>query len=348
METRLTQLLGIKYPILQCAMGWVAEEHLVAAVCNAGGLGFLPTASVPVEEQREKVRWIKEQIGNKPFGINASPTVVGFKEHVQMWIDEKIPVWGSAVASPFRVLGMKKPTDVIYIPTIGAPKHGKAMEKEGADAVIAHCVEGGGHPGQLAASVFIPKVSEMIKIPVVAAGGFCDGKGLVAALAMGAEGIAMGTRFALTQECTLPEAVKQRYLKASESDTKIGYQFDGAYCRCMEGDKRKNYRGWWTHPWDVIPDFFLMKRDNRASFKEMKDRYFGARKMGVSPFQLLAGMSMHYKGLIRGDQKKGLFMSGQVVGRIDDIPTCSDLLDRIMREADETYKELGQRFSAAC
>ncbi len=346
MQTRLTELLGIKYPIIQPAMGWVADEHLVAAVCNAGGLGFLPTVGITPEEQRQKIRWIKERIGNKPFGLNAHPIVPRYRDYIDMWIEEKVPVWGSAFRSPFRLFGIQKPKDLIYIPTVGAPRHAMSMEREGADAVIAHCMEGGGHAGGIAATVFIPKVSESVKIPVIAAGGFCDGKGLVGALAMGAEGVAMGTRFAITKECSLALEVKLKYLKDGEADVRGSYVFDGFFLNAIEGDKIKNYRGWWTHPWDIIPDFLHMKKKLGASLGQMIAMARFTRSMRVSLFQNLAGAAKQERGIIRCDFKRGLFPAGQVVGRINDIPTCSELIERMMQEAEETVRALGLKFAA--
>lgn len=348
MKTRLTELLGIKHPIIQPGMANVAEPELVAAVCNAGGLGFLPLNPVSPEGYRQQIRRVKELVGNKPFGCNISPLVPGAENYIKVWLEEKVPVWGSAIRDPFRILGIKKPADIIYIPTVGNTRQAKKMEElKLADAVMAHCVEGGGHPGRIAASVFIPKAADSLKIPVIMAGGVCDGKGLAAALAMGAEGVAMGTRFALTRECRLPEEVKKRYLAADEDETNLSKVYDGIACNVLEGDKIRPYRGWWRHPWDIIPDSLHHKRVLGASWGTMFKEASNLRKMGVNPIQFVVGMSMFEKGLLKADLHQGLFWAGQVVGRIDDIPTCQELIERTVREAEEIIKTLYQRFGAA-
>jgi len=326
-------------------MAEVAEPNLVAAVCNAGGLGFLPLSRITPEQLRQQIRRVKELVGNKPFGCSISPLVPDARRYIDVWIEEKVPVWGSAIRDPFRSLGIKKPKDIIYIPTVGNPRQAKRMEELGlADAAIVHCLEGGGHPGGIAASIFIPKAAEMLKIPVVAAGGFCDGKGLAAALVLGAEGVAMGTRFALTQESRLPDEVKSRYLATQEGEPKLSAIYDGIPCRTIEGDEIRPYRGWWTHPWDIIPDFLHEKRALEASLGQMIAQYRVFRSMGVNPLQMLVGMRKFDKGLSHGDLKRGLFWSGQVVGRINDIPTCSELIERTVREAEETIRTIAQRF----
>lgn len=348
MKTRLTELLGIKHPIIQPGMANVATPELVAAVCNAGGLGFLPLSYVNPDQYRQQIRRIKELVGNKPFGCNMSPLFPGAKRYVDIWIEEKVPVWGSAIRDPFRLLGIKKPKGVIYIPTLGNVKQAKRLEELGlADAMLAHCVEGGGHPGKLAASVFIPKAAETLKIPVIAAGGFSDGKGLAAVLAMGGEGIAMGTRFAMTKESQLPEEVKKRYLATEEDEPNLSAIYDGIACNALEGTKIRPYRGWWTHPWDILPDMFHNKKAIEASWGQLIKQARDLQKMGVSPVQFLVGMSKFEKGLAKADMGRGLFWCGQVVGRIHDIPTCQELVERTVREAEETIKNLYQRFGTS-
>lgn len=348
MKTRLTELLGIKHPIIQPGMSNVADPDLVAAVCNAGGLGFLPLNPLPPEGLRQQIRRVKELIGNKPFGCNISPLIPGARRYIDVWIEEKVPVWGSAIRDPFRSLGIKKPKDIIYIPTVGNPRQAKRMEELGlADAVLVHCVEGGGHPGRIAASIFVPKAAEMLKIPVVAAGGFCDGRGLAAVLAMGGEGVAMGTRFATTKESRLSEEVKKLYLAAQEETPNLSKVYDGVACNTIEGDKIRPYRGWWTHPWDILPDFFHQKKALGADMGQMFTEAGDLRRMGVNPIQFLVGMRKFERGLYDGDVHRGLFWSGQVVGRINDIPTCQELIERTVREAEEIIKTLYQRFVAS-
>jgi NAD(P)H-dependent flavin oxidoreductase YrpB (nitropropane dioxygenase family) len=345
MKTRLTELVGIQYPIIQPGMANVAEPELVAAVCNAGGLGFLPLGSVSPEDLRRRIRRVKELVGSKPFGCNMSPLMPGARRVIDIYIEEKVPVWGSAIRDPFRSLGLKKPRDIIYIPTVGNVRQAKRLEELGlADAAIVHCVEGGGHPGKLAASVFIPKAAQTLKIPVIAAGGFCDGRGLAAAITLGAEGVAMGTRFALTKESRLPEEVKKRYLATDEDEPNLSKIYDGITCNAIEGNKIRPYRGWLTHPWDILPDFLYQKKTVGISFMEMVTQARDLIKMGVNPIQHLVGMRKFQKGLVEGDLEKGLFWVGQVIGRINDIPTCRELIERTVLEAEETIKSMYTRF----
>lgn len=345
MKTRLTALLGIKHPIIQPGMANVAGPELVAAVCNAGGLGFLPLNPLPPEGIRQQIRRIKELVGDKPFGCNMSPLAPGADRYIKIWIEEKVPVWGSAIRDPFRALGIKKPKDIIYIPTVGNIQQAKKLEELGlADAAVVHCAEGGGHPGKLASSVFVSKAADVLKIPVIAAGGFCDGKGLASVLALGGEGVAMGTRFAMTQESELPDVVKKLFLATQEDQPNLSKIYDGIACNAIEGDQIRPYRGWWTHPWDIIPDLFHQKKNLGASWKQMFAQYRIMKQMNVDPIQVLVGMTKFEKGLINGDIHKGLFWVGQVVGRINDNPTAQEIIERTIREAMAIIKSMNERY----
>lgn len=345
MKTRITELLGIKHPIIQSAMANVVGPELVAAVCNAGGIGFLPVTNMPFEEYRNQIRKIKELVGNKPFGCNISPLLPSADKYVKIWIEEKVPVWGSAIRDPFSMLNIKKPKDVIYIPTVGALRQGKKLQDLGlADAVITHGVEGGGHPGKLSSSVLVPKVAETLKIPVIAAGGFADGKGLAAALALGAEAISMGTRFALAQESLIPENVKKMYLATSEDEPNLSAKYDGVKCNVIEGDKIKPYRGWKTHPWDILPELFRNKKSTGVSWGRLIGQGLMIKKMKIDPIQMLVGFPIFERGLLKGDIHRGLFWTGQVVGRINEVLTSEEIINRTVREAEETIKSMYQRF----
>lgn len=344
MRTRLTELLGIKHPLIKPGMGMVSDVRLVAAVCNAGGLGFLPTSAEGPEDMRQQIHQIRELVGNKPFGCNISPLVPDFGRFIDVWIQEKVPVWGSAIRDIFRPLGIKKPKDIIYIPTVGTPQQAKRMEELGADAVLVHCVEGGGHPGSLGASVFIPRAAEVVKVPVIPAGGFCDGKGMAAALALGAEGIGMGTRFMMTRESRLPDEAKKRFLATEVTEPKLSTVYDGIAARAIEGYDIAPYRGWWTHPWDLPYEFLHLRKKLGISLGQMLAQARALRGVGSSPLQALAGVGRFEKGLVEGDVRKGLLYVGQVVGRVDDIPTCKELVERVVREAEETIAAMAHRF----
>lgn len=347
MKTRITELLGIQHPIVQSGMGLVATPELVRGTCNGGGLGILASLLASPEKLREEIRWIREQVGGKPFAVNVVPMRPGFERFVKVILEEKVPVWSSGLRDPFGIINMKKPENIKYIPTVGAVRQAIKVEKEGADAVIVQGLEAGGHASLIATTVLIPEVVEAVKIPVIAAGGFCDGKGLAAALALGAEGIAMGTMFAVTQESPLPLKLKEEYVKAQDRDAINSAAWDGLAERVIPGEKMKHYHGWLTHFWEILPDFLNAKRDYDASFKDMWETAMQVRQLGGSMFQYLAGMEIARRTFKTGDIRRGWTPAGQVTGRIKDIPTCQELIERTVKEAEQIIKALPGRFSLA-
>lgn len=347
MKTRLTELLGIKHPIIQSGMGLVANADLVSAVCNAGGLGILATWQLPPEGLRQEIRKVREATGGKIFGVNLTPLRPGFMRYVKIIMEEKVPVWSSGLGDPFRLAGMKKPENTIYIATVGTGRQAASVERIGADAVVVQGWEGGGHAGRIASTVLIPEAVEAVKIPVVAAGGFCDGKGLAAALALGAEGVAMGTRFAVTQESPIPPEIKKKYVEARSLDAVESAAWDGLMIRAIPGKKRRNYRGWWTHPWDVIPSFLSAKKAYQASFGEMIQTARIVRRMGAPLLQYLVGMETYRKGLLGYHIESAVYASGQVTGRIKDIPTCAEVIQETIAEAEQILKALYNRYASA-
>ncbi len=338
MRTRITDLLGIHHPIVQSPMASIGLAPLVIATCNAGGLGLFAPPGMTPEHTREQIREIKKQTHGKPFGVNVMPNMPKVKDVIQVMLEEKVPVWTSAIRSPFAFFNMKKPDDVIYIAAVGNVRQALGVEKEGADAVIVQSWESGGHSSLIASSVLIPEVARAVKIPVVAAGGFCDGKGLVAALALGAEGVAMGTRFAVTHESPLPQSIKNLYLEARDKDAALSANWDGMPLRAIS--KMKNYRGWWTHFWDVLPNMLATKKEFNASFKEMLQNASYMRQIHCSPFQFMTGMAMFRRTIATGDVRKSFTPAGQVVGLIKDIPTCLELITRTVAEAEECVRKL--------
>jgi len=212
------------------------------------------------------------------------------------------------------------------------------MEKEGADIVIVHGFEGGGHVGHIATSVLVPEVAKSLKIPIVAAGGFCDGKGLAAALALGADGIAMGSRFCATQECPVHPDVKKALLKAREEDAAVSLRYDGLRLRSIPGEKVKHYLGWWSRPWEVAPSILSMKRAFKASLRDLAQGCMELRRYRISLIQFVCGCAKIRTTLLDGEVEHGVIPSGQVAGRLHDIPTCQELIQRIVTEAEETIK----------
>jgi NAD(P)H-dependent flavin oxidoreductase YrpB (nitropropane dioxygenase family) len=236
------------------------------------------------------------------------------------------------------MFNIKKPKNVIFIPAVGNVRQAISVEKSGADAVIVQSLESGGHAGLIASSVLVPEVARAVKIPVVSAGGYADGHGLAAALALGAEGIAMGTRFAVTQESPIPEGLKKCYIEAKDTDAVLSAVWDGMPQRAMS--KMKHYRGWWTHPWDAIPTLINSKKSFNASWKEILENARILMEMKVSPPQFATGMALFQKAIATGDTKHAFAPVGQVVGLIKDIPTCRELIERTAAEAEQVIKDL--------
>jgi NAD(P)H-dependent flavin oxidoreductase YrpB (nitropropane dioxygenase family) len=338
MKTKITELFGIKYPIILSPMAFVARAPLVIAVCKAGGLGLFGPPGLTLEEMRQQIREIKANVGGKPFGVNIMPVMPKVRELIQVLIEEEVPVWTSGLRNPLTTFNIKKPKNVIFIPAVGNVRQAISVEKSGADAVIVQSWESGGHASLIASTVLVPEAARAVKIPVVSAGGYADGHGLAAALALGAEGIAMGTRFAVTQESPIPEGLKKCYVEAKDSDAVLSAVWDGMPQRAMS--KMKHYRGWWTHPWDAIPNLIASKKAFDASWKEILENARILMQMKVSPPQFATGMALFQKALATGDIKHAFAPTGQVVGLINDIPTCRELIERTSAEAEQVIKDL--------
>lgn len=334
MKTRITQLLGIRYPIIQAGMSYVSFVPLAAAVSDAGGLGIMTATEQTPEELRKNIRKIRE-LTPKPFGVNLVPYVPRYRELVQVILDEKVPVFSHGLGNPFKLLNIQKPKDMVFMPTAGNVKHALKMEKEGADALIIHGFEGGGHVGHVASTVLLPEAAGCIKVPLLASGGFCDGRGLVAALAMGADGIAMGSRFALTQESPIHPRVKTAILKAKDEDAIVSTKYDGLRLRSIPSKAMAHYRGWWSRPWEIIPSVLAMRDDFKISFSELMRVLNELKKYNTPLLQFVVGIERVRSTLEDGNVRDGIIPAGQVMGRFTDIPTCQDLIDKIMQEAEQ-------------
>ena len=308
MKTRITELLGIKHPIIQGAMSWVSFPPLVAAVSNAGGLGILGAAFMSPGELKENIRKIKK-LTDKPFGVNFMANNPLIDELLDVIIEEKVPVASYGVGNPQRVLERTKPHGIINLPTMGALRHAVRAEQDGADAVIVQGTEAGGHTGYVTTLVLVPLVASKLRIPVVAAGGIGNGRGLVAALALGAEGISMGSRFIVTQEAPVPLHVKQYLVEKTEMDTVVTDNFTGVRCRVIRNgfaenlvEMAKNH----SDPWEIM-------------------------KAGVGKIR---------QAYVEGDHEGGSLAFGQVCGLIQEIPTCQELIDGIIKEAEDIFQSL--------
>ncbi|MFJ1876167.1 NAD(P)H-dependent flavin oxidoreductase [Streptomyces chartreusis] len=345
METPLTRLVGVRRPIVQTGMGWVAGPRLVSATANAGALGILASATMTVDGLRAAVREVKSRT-DAPFGVNLRADASDAGDRVRVMIDEGVRVASFALAPSRELMAELKEAGVIVIPSIGARRHAEKVAAWGADAVIVQGGEGGGHTGEVATTVLLPQVVDAVEIPVVAAGGFFDGRGLVAALSYGAAGIAMGTRFLLTSDSTVPDAVKERYLAATVRDVTVTTAVDGLPHRMLRTD---------------LVD--ALERSGRArAFLQAVRRAAGYRKLSGTTWRrmLLDGRALRHgrdltwsqvllaantpmllkASMVDGRTDLGVMASGQVAGLIDDLPSCAELVDRIMKEADETRERL--------
>ena len=303
MKTRITELLKIKHPIIQGAMSWVSFPKLVAAVSNAGGLGILGAAFMSIDELRENIRQTKA-LTDKPFGVNFMANNPQIDELLDVIIEQEVRVASYGVGNPQKVIERTRPHGIINLPTMGALRHAVRAEQNGADAVIVQGTEAGGHTGYVATSILVPLVASKVKIPVVAAGGIGNGRGLLAALALGAEAISMGSRFIVTQEAPVPLNVKEHLIERTEEDTIITDNFTGVRCR-------------------VIKNKFV-------------DNILELAKNSADPWEIMqTGVGKIKQAYVEGDIEGGSLAFGQVCGLIQEIPTCQELLDNIIREAEE-------------
>ncbi|WP_406066521.1 nitronate monooxygenase [Streptomyces sp. NBC_01077] len=345
MRTALTELTGVRHPIVQTGMGWVAGPRLVSATANAGALGVLASATMTVDELRAAVREVRSRT-DRPFGVNLRADAGDARERVRIIVDEGVRVASFALAPSRDLIAELKDAGVVVIPSVGARRHAEKVAGWGADAVLVQGGEGGGHTGEVATSVLLPQVVDAVDIPVIAAGGFRDGRGLVAALAHGAAGIAMGTRFLLTSDSTVPDAVKARYLAATVKDVTVTTAVDGLPHRMLRTDlvaslenagrvrslaralrRAAGFRRISGLSWPaMVRDGLAMRHGKDLSWSQVL-------LAANTPMLLRASM-------VEGRTDLGVMAAGQVAGVIDDLPSCEELVTRIMTEAAQVLRTL--------
>jgi NAD(P)H-dependent flavin oxidoreductase YrpB (nitropropane dioxygenase family) len=345
METALTRLTGVRHPLVQTGMGWVAGPRLVSATANAGALGILASATMTLDRLRAAVREVRART-DAPFGVNLRADAADADDRVRILIEEGVRVASFALAPSRELIGDLKEAGVVVIPTVGARRHAEKVAAWGADAVLVQGTEGGGHTGEVATTVLLPQVVDAVDIPVVAAGGFFDGRGLVAALAYGAAGVAMGTRFLLTSDSTVPEAVKARYLAATVRDVTVTRAVDGLPHRMLRTDLVDALE----HSGRVRALFHATRRASRfrrlsgLTWRRMVRDGLALRHgkdLTWSQVLLAANTPMLLKAsMVDGRTDLGVMASGQVAGVIDDLPSCAELVERIMKEAEDTRRRL--------
>ena len=338
LKTPLTELAGIEHPVVQTGMGWVAGARLVSATSNAGGLGILASATMTIDELATAIRKVKSAT-DKPFGVNIRAHGADAGERVDLMIREGVKVASFALAPKQELIAKLKDAGSVVIPSVGAAKHARKVAAWGADAVIVQGGEGGGHTGPVATTLLLPSVLDAVDIPVIAAGGFFDGRGLAAALSYGAAGVAMGTRFLLTSDSTVPEEIKQRYLQAALDGTVVSTRVDGMPHRVLRTELVEKLESG-----SPVRGFTAAVR-NAAKFKKMSQMtWSGMVRDGLamrhgkdltwSQVLMAANTPMLLKaGLVEGNTEAGVLASGQVAGIIENLPSCAELVPTIVADA---------------
>ena len=350
-RTALTGLLGIRYPVVQAAMGYVSGPRLAAAVSDAGGLGLIASATMSLAELEKA---IEETAGRTagPFGVNLRADAPDAAERVRLIVARRVPVASFAQAPRPELIAALKDAGVVTIASIGARRHAEKAAGWGVDAVIATGGEGGGHVGAVPASLLVPQVAAAVDIPVIAAGGFFDGRGLVAALAWGAAGIAMGTRFLLTSDSPVADAVKGVYLAAGLDGTVVTTRVDGVPHRVLrttmvdhlEGGGRASGAGGLATLARSARNAVAFRGVSGMGWREMlRQGREMRRSSGLSWGQVLMAANtpvLLRAAMVDGRTDLGLMSSGQVAGLIDDLPSCAELIEGIMAEASATLDRL--------
>lgn len=345
LQTRVTELLGCDYPILQTGMGWVATPALVAAACNAGAFGFLAAATIPPAEVEAAILAIK-RLTDRPFGVNFLMDAPGADVISDSIIRQNVRAAGYNRAPNAALIRKLKDSGVVCVPTCGAVKHAPKAETLGADIIIVQGGEGGGHTGSTPTSLLVPAAADSVSVPVVAAGGFRDGRGLVAALAFGAEGIAMGTRFLMTAESPVPDITLERYLRAEMSDVVVSEALDGLPQRMIANEllRKLESAGPLSKLWMAFQNALTLRRETGASIPDLLRSGLAMRRnQKLSNAQMIMAANAPILARIAvadGDPVRGYLASGTVAGLIDDRPTCDALVRRIVEEAEQTLKRL--------
>lgn len=306
MKTEITELLGIKYPIVQGGMAWVAEYHLAAAVSEAGGLGLIGAASAPAQWVREQIQKAKA-LTDEPFGVNIMLMSPYADEVADIIVEEGVQVVTTGAGNPEKYMKMWKAAGVKVIPVVASVAMAKRMERMGADAVVAEGSEAGGHIGETTTMVLVPQIASAVKIPVIAAGGIADGRGIAAAFMLGAKGVQLGTHFVVTKESQVHDNYKKCIIKAKDIDTKVTGRSTGHPVRALRNQMTKGY---------------LKKEAEGASFEELELLTLGGLR----------------KAVVDGDVVNGSIMAGQSAGLVKEELTCAELIQKLIKEADELLK----------
>ena len=308
-EKDVSELLGIRYPVLQGAMAWVSEYKLVAAVSNGGGLGIIGTGAADGDFVRGQVQKARE-LTDKPFGVNIVMLSPFADDIVRVVIEEKVSVVTTGAGNPGKYIEELKAAGIAVVPVVPSAALAKRMERAGADAVIAEGNEAGGHIGEITTMCLVPQVADAVSIPVIAAGGIADGRGAAAAFMLGARGLQVGTRFLSAKECVISQAYKDRVLAAGDTDSVVTGRFTG-------------------HPVRVLRN----KLTREILTKEKED---------ISPeeFEELMSGTLR-KAVVEGDADYGSLMAGQIAGLVKKEQSAAEIIEEIMNEMREVYRQKG-------
>lgn len=306
MKTRITELLGIEYPIIQGGMAWVAEYHLAAAVSEAGGLGIIGAGGAPAQWVREQIRKVKETTA-KPFGVNLMLLNPEADDIAGVIVEEGVQVVTTGAGNPGKYMAMWKEAGVKVIPVVASVAMARMMERAGADAVVAEGTESGGHIGSATTMTLVPQVADAVNVPVIAAGGIADGRGLAAALMLGAEAVQMGTRFIVARESIVHDNYKQKVIAAKDIDSEVTGMSHGHPVRQLRNQMTREY---------------LKREKAGAPFEELEQLTLGALR----------------KAVVEGDTVNGTLMAGQIAGLVSREQTCGEMIREIMEQAETLLK----------
>lgn len=307
MKTRITELLGCEYPIIQGGMAWVAEHTLASAVSNAGGVGLIAGGNAPIDYLREQIRLCKEKT-DKPFGVNIMLMSPNADDLAQLVIDEGVKVVTTGAGNPGKYVPAWKEAGIRVIPVVPSVALAKRMEKSGADAVIAEGTESGGHIGENTTMCLVPQVVDAVSIPVIAAGGIADGRGMAASFMLGAEGVQIGTRFLASEECQIHPTFKDLVIKAKDTDSIVTGRYTGHPCRNVKTKFAKKLANG--------------EKDGTLSPEEFENLTVGALRRAV----------------VDGDLESGSFLCGAIAGMINEVKSCADIVREINDGAEKLLK----------
>lgn len=304
MKTRITELLGCEYPIIQGGMAWVAEHKLASAVSNAGGVGLIAGGNAPIDYLREQIRLCKEKT-DKPFGVNIMLMSDNADDLAQLVIDEGVSVVTTGAGNPGKYVSAWKEAGVKVIPVVPSVALAKRMERAGADAVVAEGTESGGHIGENTTMCLVPQVVDAVSIPVIAAGGIADGRGMAASFMLGAEGVQIGTRFLASEECQIHQTFKDLVIKAKDTDSIVTGRYTGHPCRNVKTKFAKQLANG--------------EKDGSLSPDEFEKLTVGALRRAV----------------VDGDLESGSFLCGAIAGMINEVKSCYSIVKEIMEQAEK-------------